>query len=86
MMHWLLHLTGLDSATGPIYLWWSGIGPVLATSTPMTIVAVSHLRRYNCHVRRCWRIGRHPAGVWLVCSRHSPGDSPTHAEVLRGQD
>lgn len=83
-MHWLTHVLGLDSASGGWYLGWSGFGSDLAE---LAIVGglIGLLRKHNCHVRRCWRIGRHPiAGTgWIVCRRHNPALPPTHADVVR---
>lgn len=69
-MYWVMHLTGLDSASGPAYLFWSGIGGNLG------IIAVLYgvLRKHNCHVRGCLRIGIYHVGgtPYVVCRRHHP--------------
>ena len=46
--------------------------------------AYAILRRHNCSVKGCWRIGRHPvAGTdHIVCRKHHPHDSPTAEQVL----
>ncbi len=46
--------------------------------------AYAILRRHNCAVKGCWRIGRHPvAGTdHIVCRKHHPHDSPTAEQVL----
>lgn len=42
------------------------------------------IRRHNCHVKGCWRVGRQ--GIhgtsYVVCRKHHPGDKPTHDDVL----
>jgi hypothetical protein len=81
VIHLILHLLGLDSATGPAYLAWSGFGGDLA----LIGGAAGLLHRYNCHTRGCWRLGREQvAGTTLVvCRRHHPGGKPTPQDVLR---
>lgn len=72
-MIWLLHALGLDSGSGPAYLWWSGAGSDLGELAIVGgIVAV--YRRHSCHVRRCWRLARYPvAGTpYVTCLRHHP--------------
>jgi hypothetical protein len=81
--HWLLHFLGLDSASGPAYLAWSGFGGDLSE---LAIVAalLTVVRRHNCHAKRCWRIGRHkvPGTDFTCCAKHTPGGAPTHARIL----
>ena len=76
MSHWLLHFFGLDSASGPAYLLWSG-----ALSDLGEVVLIGAV--YACQVRRCWRLGRHTtAARHVVCGRHSPTGAPTHRDVI----
>jgi hypothetical protein len=52
----------------------------------ITLIGAAYVfvRRHNCHVNRCWRLGRHPvAGTgYIVCRKHHPDDSPTAEKVL----
>lgn len=67
-MLWIGHILGLDDASGPWYLLWSGIfGDVSLFGAALVLV-----RKHQCHVRWCWRIGRHPAGSFVVCRVHHP--------------
>jgi hypothetical protein len=79
---WLAHVLGLDDASGGWYLWWSGIGSDISELALVGAV-LAHVRRLNCHVHGCLRIGRHPvAGTgYVVCRRHHPDGAPTAAEV-----
>jgi hypothetical protein len=45
--------------------------------------AYALLRHHNCHIKHCWRIGRHPVqGTgYIVCRRHHPHPSPTVEQV-----
>jgi hypothetical protein len=45
--------------------------------------AYAILRRHNCHVHRCWHIGRHqvPGTPYVVCRQHNPAATPTAAQV-----
>lgn len=55
------------------YQLWSGFLPSLAIVSIFTGVG-AHLKMLNCHVHRCWRIGKFPVadGQFKVCRRHSP--------------
>jgi len=81
--HSLLHWLGLDSAGGPAYLAWSGFGSDISEIGILGALAMM-IRRHNCHVRRCLRIGRHhvEGTPYVVCQRHSPHGAPTHQDVL----
>lgn len=72
----MLHLLGLDNATGRWYLFWSGSGADLAFIGAF----VSVTRRHTCDVLRCWRIGRFPIKdtAFVVCRKHHPDPSSTH--------
>lgn len=79
-MHWLIHLLGLDNLGGGWYGFWSGVG---GDASIMAVPAVV-LRRHNCHVAWCWRLGRHAVELhpeWVVCRRHHPDDHPTADDV-----
>lgn len=82
-MGWLPHTLGIDDASGAWYLWWSGIGADLGYLAIVGTLAAS-IRRHNCHVRPCWRIGRFPvAGThWVVCRAHHPEDEPSAEDVV----
>jgi hypothetical protein len=70
MWNTIRHLLGVDNASGPWYLWWSGPGAFLAyLGTVATL-----WRHVNCHTRRCWRFGRHSVDgtPYKVCRRHHP--------------
>lgn len=71
-MTWLGHVFGLDNASGPWYLAWSGFVGDLS----LLGAAVTLYRKHNCHQPRCWRIGRFPDGEWHVCGRHHPHERP----------
>jgi uncharacterized membrane protein len=72
---WATHWTGADDTAGPIYGYWSGFGSVfpwsLNTLVALWVIIWHHVRKTNCHVHRCWRIGSYPAGQYTVCKRHS---------------
>lgn len=79
-MRWFEHFLGLDNLSGGWYGFWSGIGgDASILAAPLVL-----LRRHNCHVHWCPRLGRHPvAGTGLlVCRRHHPDEHPTHQDVL----
>ena len=85
-MHWLQSFFGFGGGegTGAHSLFWSGIAgiliPPLLTAVPIVWVL---LRRHNCEVHRCWRLGRHVVeGTGLrVCRKHHPEGHLTAAGV-----
>ena len=40
-----------------------------ATLLGAVVVAIRH---HNCHVKGCWRLGRHPHEQYKLCARHHP--------------
>lgn len=60
------HLLGLDSASGPLYLFWSGF------FGDLTIFAavVYHVLKHNCHQDGCFRIGKHIVNGTPYCAKH----------------
>lgn len=82
--HDLAHWLGIDSTTDRAYAWWSGIGSDLG-EVALIGWLWAFLRRHNCEVHRCWRLGRHATpGGHMVCRRHHPDDHLT-AETAAGQ-
>jgi hypothetical protein len=81
-VNWLAHVLGLDNGSGMPYLAWSGPGADLGE---LAIVGgmVNMARRHNCHVKGCWRVGRHPVAgtAWTVCARHHPEGAPSATDV-----
>lgn len=69
-MRWIEHALGLDNASGPLYLWWSG-------AAGYVFAAVMYFQHNNCHEHRCPRVGRHEytdeKGVtYKACRKHHP--------------
>jgi hypothetical protein len=83
-MDWLAHFFGLDNLSGPFYGFWSGIGSDIGEVTVIG-AALSIYWKHNCHVKGCWRIGRHQVEgtPHVVCQKHHPDGAPTHVEVLQ---
>jgi len=80
-VHWWLHFFGLDSASGPAYLAWSG---ALSDLGEITLLAglIAFLRHRNCEVKGCLRLGRHQtAAGHHVCSRHTPTPHLTAEDI-----
>lgn len=79
MLHWLAHLLGTTNASGPWYLWWSGI----VGDFGLLGVMGTTLRHRNCEVHGCWRLGRHgTAAGHTVCRRHHPDSTLTRTDVI----
>jgi hypothetical protein len=72
MWHLILHLLGMDNASGPAYLAWSGWASDLS-ELAIAGGLIGMVRARNCEVHRCWRLGRHQtAAGHRVCRRHHP--------------
>lgn len=67
-MHFLIHWTGLDNASGKQYLFWSGF----AGDIPMFGIFAVLYKKHNCHEPSCWRIGLHRIEdtPYIVCRKH----------------
>ncbi len=83
----LAHILGLDNGSGYWYLFWSGIGSDI-TEFAVIGALFGMLRKHNCHIRRCWRIGRVSVDgtPYVVCMRHHPDcadTAPTPEELVR---
>lgn len=65
-----LHLTGSDNASGPWYLFWSGIVGDLGLFGGMAMI----YKKHNCHVHWCWRLGHFAISgtPYMVCKKHHP--------------
>jgi len=83
MTAWLAHVLGLDNLSGPYYGFWSGIGSDIS-ELALFGALMGLLRKHNCHIRGCWRLGRHPIGgtTWVVCARHHPAGAPRRSDVI----
>ncbi len=85
MLNWLYVHLGI-AGSGPWYGFWSGfgsdVGEIAIIGGLLTLV-----RHHNCHVRRCWRIKRHPVEgtPYVTCRKHHPTlsgtDHPTAEDV-----
>ena len=84
MIHLILHWLGVDNVSGPAYAWYSGAGSDIGE---LAIVGalLGVLRKHNCHVHGCWRVGRHQVEgtPFIVCHRHRPGGPVTAADVRK---
>jgi hypothetical protein len=80
--HFLVHWTGSDfgSAYGQFqpYDFLSGLAGLSIFG-----LLLAQLRKHNCHVHGCWRIGRHPVEgtAYTVCRHHHPEGHVTAADV-----
>jgi hypothetical protein len=95
--HWFaLHTGVIHGGPDPYYNFWSGFGSDLGEATLISAVLVgvyTGVRKANCHVKGCWRIGHHPIDgtPYVVCKHHHPevpsgGVSHEHilGEYVRG--
>lgn len=86
MIRLLLHWLGLDSASGPAYLAWSGAVSDLGELALIGGI-IALVRKHTCEVHRCWRIGRHDtAAGHTVCRKHHPDGPLTAAHVAAAHE
>ena len=73
MWHDILNFFGVINEGGKGYGFWSGVGSDIGEVALIGAVIAAY-RRHNCHVRRCWRLQRHPVEgtPWIVCRKHHP--------------
>jgi hypothetical protein len=82
------HFFGFEAGggNGSHYLFWSGSGSDLGElSIVIAIFSLLYamLRKHNCEVHGCWRIGRHDtAAGHTVCRRHHPDGNLTAEQVV----
>jgi hypothetical protein len=70
---WFLHFTGSDNENSTNYGFWSGFGSDLGEAAIFGGL-IALYRKHNCHLHRCWRIGRHPleGTPYVLCRHHHP--------------
>jgi membrane protein YdbS with pleckstrin-like domain len=75
---WVIGVWPVPAGTSPWYQFWSGFFIVI-----LSLVTSTWLRKQNCHVRWCWRLGRFPVadGQFCVCRHHSPDVRVRHNKV-----
>jgi hypothetical protein len=83
-VHWFLHFFGLDSASGPAYLAWSGS---LSDLGELTLVGafIAVWRAHTCHTHWwCWRrpLFTLPGSPFRTCHWHHPDDQMTPRQAL----
>lgn len=79
---WVEVHTGTVNEPGPYYGFFSGFGSDLSELALLAGIG-GLLRRYNCEVHGCWRIGRHTTEAGHhVCRVHHP-DGRLTAEAVR---
>jgi hypothetical protein len=85
--HFFVHWTGGDYGAGAYgrlepYDWLSGI-----FGLSLLGIAVSNLRKYNCEVHRCWRMGRHTSAAGHhLCRKHHPDDPLTAEDAVAAHE
>lgn len=68
MFHFLMHWLGLDNASGPQYLFWSGFfGDVTIFGA-----AIGLYLHKNCHVPGCLMVGHANDKGVVYCKKHNP--------------
>ena len=75
---WIIGVYPVPGGTSPFYQFWSGFYIVV-----LSAASSGWLRKQNCHVNWCWRLGRFPVadGQFYVCRHHSPDPAIHHKKV-----
>lgn len=68
-MHTIAHILGIDTQQSYFYDFWSGFATQLPKPWEVVIGAL-WLRHQNCHVKGCWRLGKHAVDGTPWCSKH----------------
>lgn len=78
LIPFILGVWPVPAGTSVFYQFWSGFYIVL-----LSAATSSWLRKQNCHVEHCWRLGRFPVagGKFFVCRHHSPDPAVRHSKV-----
>jgi len=83
--HWLYIHLGINGA-GAYYAFWGAAGSDITELFAVGALAAgvgTFMRRYNCEVKGCWRLGRHTTKAnHKVCRKHHPDDHLTHEQVI----
>jgi hypothetical protein len=83
LWHQFLEFFGIIGESGKGYGFWSGVGSDIGE---LAIVGslLGLLRARNCHVERCWRLGRHlvEGTPHVVCRKHHPDGGLTSEHLL----
>lgn len=67
MIHFILHVTGIDTQQSPWYDFWSGI----ATQGAFLAAIIAGYRNKNCHKKWCPRLGQiDPVHHHPACKKH----------------
>jgi hypothetical protein len=79
MINDFLTFLGTVDGGGRWYLWWSG----MFANVTIFVALFVFLRKHNCHIHGCWRMGSHSAVdandvVHVVCRHHHPDLGPKH--------
>jgi hypothetical protein len=91
LRHWFAYHTGVLHAGPDVYYnFWSGFGSDLGEATLIGSVSVgvyAGVRKVNCHVKGCWRVGKHPliGTPYTLCRHHHPHvptEGASHAHIL----
>lgn len=80
-LQWFLGFKPGDS-NGAHYLFWSGIGSDIGELAILGWL-YAFLRKHNCEVQGCWRLGRHTTAAGHVVCRHHHPDGPLTAQQAR---
>lgn len=86
----VLQETGTTDSGSRAYNFWSGFGADLGYASIFVAVTsgvVTGIRRANCHVKGCWRIGKHPleGTPYHLCAKHHPevpSAGASHEQIL----
>jgi hypothetical protein len=91
LRHWFAWHTGILHAGPDVYYnFWSGFGSDLGEATLIGSVSLgvyTGVRKVNCHVKGCWRIGHHPleGTPYTLCKTHHPhvpAGGASHGHIL----
>jgi len=71
---WFLTVSGTNNEAGRWYAWWSGAGADLGYLSVFLLL----IRKHNCEVKGCWRMGRHGTPPVTTCADHTTRTALSH--------
>lgn len=75
-----IHFLGIDTQQSDNYDFFSGVGPVFVTAIGYGGLVTALVGKFNCHSKRCWRVGKHHVNGSPWCNSHVKDVRPLRAE------
>lgn len=78
--HGFAHFLGIDTQASQNYDFVSGVGPMIITAIGYGGLITAVIGKFNCHYKRCWRLGKHHVNGSPWCNKHHEVARPERTE------